>query len=259
MPRLAFDHRFFAHVNAAARAERGRASRLLERAEAALGKPWVVALLSGMERVASILLNLPIPIYAGLVRRWVRYAPGLPAMGGMYLRALYWRPRLGKLDANVLIDEGVIFGHPKGVFLSEFCYIDKRVMLISRRTEIGRRVHVAPGVFVSGGGDFVAEDFSGVAAHATLITSTEVLKDGARCSGPMVEADQRKVHRGTVRLGKDAFIGAAATLLPDVEVGQGSVIGAGVTLARSTAPWSVHVAPRSVELRPREPVRHPDT
>ena len=129
---------------------------------------------------------------------------------------------------------------------------------MSRTSKVGRRVHIAPRVFVSGGGDFEIEDYACIATNSNIITSTEVLKDGARCSGPMVSADQRNVLRGKVLIKKDAFIGANVTILPDVTVAQGSIAAAGITLAKSTEPWGIYLGARTQKLAVREPVMWPD-
>jgi acetyltransferase-like isoleucine patch superfamily enzyme len=131
------------------------------------------------------------------------------------------------------------------------------VMFMSRTVKVGRRVHIAPNVFVSGGGDFEIEDYACIATKSSIITSTEVLKDGARCSGPMVSSDQRNVLRGKVLIKRDAFIGAAATILPNVVVEEGSVIAAGVTLAKSTEPWGIYVGAKSQRIAQRDPVIYP--
>ena len=70
----------------------------------------------------------------------------------------------------------------------------------------------------------------------------------------MVSAKQRNVLRSQVRILKDAFIGANVTILPGVTVAQGSVIGAGVTLAKDTEPWGIYVCPRATLIAQREPV-----
>ena len=113
-------------------------------------------------------------------------------------------------------------------------------------------------VFVSGGGDFEIEDYACIATNSNIITSTEVLKDGARCSGPMVSADQRNVLRSRVRILKDAFIGANVTILPGVTVEIGSVAGAGITLAKDTEPWGIYVGMRAERRSSRDPVRWED-
>lgn len=253
--KLVFDHLFFAHVNEATRVERGRASRALVIVEQLLAKRLVSLPLMLVEHVLTIMLTLPIPIYSSVMRRFIVGMSGLPHFVGMYFRALYWRGLLRSMESNVLIDQGVVFAYPKGVDLATFCYIDKRVMFMSQITKVGKRVHIAPNVFVSGGGEFTAKDYSCVATGTNIITSTEVLKDGARCSGPMVSARQRKVYRGKVVLERDAFIGAGAVLLTDVVVGEGAVIGAGVTISKSVGPWEIWVTPRPTLLSKRDPVK----
>lgn len=256
--KLVFDHRLLRHINESTAKERGQASRVLTLAEALLSLSVVRWPLGLAEHLFSFLLTLPIPIYSSLVYAWITHSRGLPHMGGMYLRALYYRRKLGHMEPNVFIDQNVFFAHPKTVELKEFCYLDKGVMLMSKTTKVGRRVHIAPRVFVSGGGDFEIEDYACIATNSNIITSTEVLKDGARCSGPMVSADQRNVMRGKVLIKKDAFIGANVTILPDVTVEAGSVAAAGITLSKSTEPWGIYLGAKTQKLAQREPVRWPD-
>lgn len=256
--KLVFDHRFFAHANEASRKEKGHASRALELAETLLKRSWFAAPLAVLECVAGKILALPIPLYGSAVYATITNMRGLPRFGGMYLRALYYREKLGRMEPNVLIDQNVFFAHPAGVELSEFSYIDKNVIIMSATAKVGRRVHIAPRVFVSGGGDFEIENYACIATGSNVITSTEVLKDGARCSGPMVSAEQRNVYRGKVTIRKDAFIGPNVTLLPGVTVAQGAVAGAGVTIAKSTDEWGIYVGARAEKLSSREPVKWPD-
>ncbi len=256
--RLVFDHRMFQHINESARKERGRASWAMELAESLLRRQWVAWPLGLFEHAAGFLLALPIPLYASAVYSLITAMRGLPHFVGMYVRALYYRRKLGLMESNVFIDQGVFFAYPKRVELKEFSFIDKNVIIMSRSAKVGRRVHIAPRVFISGGGDFEIEDYACIATNCNVITSTEVIKDGVRCSGPMVSPEQRNVFRGTVLIKKDAFIGANATLLPGVTVAEGSVAGAGVTIARDTMPWGIYVGAKTQHIGQREPVAWPE-
>ena len=256
--KLAFDHNMLTHINEARVAEGKQASALIELAGKVLSHPLMYVPLGFIEKVVGVLLALPIPLYSSLVYTWISNSRGLPKFFGMYLRALYYRRVLGLMESNVFIDQGVIFSHPKGVTLREFSYIDKRAMLLCHRVSVGRRVHIAPNVFVSGGGTFAIEDYACIATGTSIITSTEVLKDGARCSGPMVAASQRNVVRGHVQIEKDAFIGPHVVLLPNIVVKQGSVIAAGVTVAKDTESWGIYVGGKGKKISNRDPVKHPD-
>ncbi len=256
--KLAFDHNMLIHINEARVAEGKQASALIGLAVKALSHPLMYLPLGFIEKVVGVLLALPIPIYSSLVHTWISNSRGLPNIFGMYLRALYYRRVLGLMESNVFIDQGVIFSHPKGVTLREFSYIDKRVMFLCSRVSVGRRVHIAANVFVSGGGTCEIEDYAGVAPGASIITSTEVLKDGARCSGPMVAASQRNLVRGHVKIEKDAFIGPHVVLLPNIVVKQGSVIASGITVAKDTESWGIYVSGKGEKISNRDPVKHPD-
>ena len=93
---------------------------------------------------------------------------------------------------------------------------------------------------------------------ADLLLTLPIIKDGTRCSGPMVSADQRNVFRGKVLIKKDAFIGVNVTLLPGVTVAEGAVAGAGVTIAKNTDPWGIYVGAKAQQLGQRDPVKWPD-
>ena len=253
--KLIFDHRMFQHINESATKEHGRASRALLLVEKLLAHKLIYYPLGIFEHTITFILCLPIPIYSSLVYWIVTNMRGLPHFPGMYIRALYYRGKLGGMEPNVFIDQNVFFAYPKSVFLSEFSYIDKNVIIMSKTAKVGRRVHIAPRVFVSGGGDFEIEDYACIATNSNIITSTEVLKDGVRCSGPMVSAAQRNVYRGFVRIKRDAFIGANVTILPGVTVAEGSVAGAGIMLSKDTDPWGIYVYPRPKKNAEREPVR----
>ena len=254
--RLVFDHLLLKHINDSSIKEHGRASGVLQLAERVLQWKLVVIPLALFELLLGLILAAPVPIYSSIVFRTVNGARGLPSYAGMYFRAIYYRRKLGYMGSNVFIDQNVFFAYPKSVFLKDFSYIDKNVMIMSKRADIGRRVHIAPRVFISGGGDFEIEDYACIATNSNVITSTEVLKNGARCSGPMVTADQRNVIRGKVLIKKDAFIGVNVTILPNVTMGVGSVAAAGVTIAKSTDPWGIYLGPK--KIAERDPVVWPD-
>lgn len=252
--RLIFDHRIFNHINQSSLKEYGHASRAMLLVEELLKNKYLYYPLGAIEHVISFILCLPIPIYSTIVYWVITNLRGLPYFLGMYVRALYYRGKLGSMESNVFIDQNVFFAYPKEVHLAEFSYIDKNVMIMSKTAKIGRRVHIAPRVFISGGGDFEIEDYACIATNSNIITSTEVLEGGARCSGPMVSAEQRNVYRGRVHIMRDAFIGANVTILPGVTVAQGSVAGAGITLSKDTEAWEIYSHPRPKKIADRDPV-----
>ena len=57
--------------------------------------------------------------------------------------------------------------------------------------------------------------------------------------------------RGAPVLRRYAAVGAGATILPGVEIGEGALVGAGAVVTRDVAPWTIVMG---VPARVREPV-----
>ena len=144
------------------------------------------------------------------------------------------------MGPNVLIDRGVQIYYPKNVELSEFCYLDKNVIIAAKSAFIGKRVHIAPNVFITGGGDFIIEDYACIAAGSIVVTSTETLKDGTRSSGPMVPVSQRNVLSGSVVIKRDAFIAVNVTILTNSVFEEGSVVMPGSIIKGTLDPWTYY-------------------
>lgn len=194
------------------------------------------------EIITIVLLNLPIPLYSTLIKIFITSYPGLPSKLGCFLRTCYYKPRVKHMGKNVIIEQGAILSNTKEMLLDDFSFIDKYVIIASNRTKIGKRVHIAPYSFITGGGDFEIEDYACIANHSSIITATETLKPGTRSSGPMIPNSQRDVIRGSVLIKKDAFIGTKATILTNVTIAEGSVIGSGAVVTKDTEPWTIYVA-----------------
>jgi acetyltransferase-like isoleucine patch superfamily enzyme len=254
----AFDHNFFKHLNDSRIKEGLPASTAFSLVGKLMAFSPFKAIVFIFEWITGFILALPVPLYSTVVYLIITHLPGLPSFAGMYLRSIYYRRKLKRMESNVLIDHNVFFAFPDTVELSAFSYIDKNVTIMSKTCKIGRRVHLAPGVFVSGGGHFEIEDYACIATGSKIITSTEVLQDGARCSGPMADPQQRNVFRSQVLIKKDAFIGANVTVLPGVTVEQGSVAAAGITLTKDTEPWGIYLGSRATKVKVREQVKWED-
>lgn len=55
----------------------------------------------------------------------------------------------------------------------------------------------------------------------------------------------------TIRIHDYAWIGGGSTILPGVEIGEGTVVGAGSIVTRSLPPWSIAVGNPARVIRPR--------
>lgn len=147
--------------------------------------------------------------------------------------------------ADVKIGGGFRTGH--GALVREKTRIGDRVVVgsgavIDGNVEIGDRVKIESNAYVPAHTSIGSDVFIGPGAALTNDKYPQRLRDGYRPEGPVLE--------------DGVSIGANATVLPGVRIGQGSFIAAGSVVARDVPDWSlVKGVPGVVEPLP-EKLKH---
>lgn len=165
-------------------------------------------------------------------------------------------PRLGR---EAVVYPTALIVHPEQLELGDHSSIDDFVFLnAGGGATIGRYVHVACHVSVIGGGGLVVGDYAVLATGCRILTATDTFEGGARMSTHLPD-EHRCVRSGRVVIGRDAFVGANAVVMPGVEIGEGAVAGAGAVVTTDLEPWTVYVGSpaRARRHRPRPPVAGP--
>jgi acetyltransferase-like isoleucine patch superfamily enzyme len=163
-------------------------------------------------------------------------------------------PSLGE---GARIFPGARIIHPERLTLGEHSTIDDFVFLnCGIGTRLGRYVHVACHVSVIGGGELDVGDYGVIATGARVLTGTDTFAGGARMSTHLPD-ELRSVRVAKVTLGRDAFVGANAVIMPGVSLGEGAVAGVGAVVATDLEPWTVYAGcparPQSERPRPDRP------
>lgn len=111
--------------------------------------------------------------------------------------------------------------------------------------ELGDRVFVGQACSFLDLGGITIGDRTMIAPRATLVTE-----------GHPVELAERYdfITVAPIVIEADVWIGAAATILPGVRIGHGSVVGAGAVVAKDVPPLTVVTGPGQVERKRLEPV-----
>ena len=120
---------------------------------------------------------------------------------------------------------------PNHVYIGDDVYIGRNCIFqsVHGRIEIGDHVMFGPGVHIHGGN----HRFDEIGKY---------MKDAT---------PKRSDEDGAVKIGNDCWIGANAMILKGVEIGQGSVIGAGAIVTKDIPPYSVYVGVKAPLLRNR--------
>lgn len=160
-------------------------------------------------------------------------------LGGEELAAL----GLASCGSDVAIDRAAVLINPGQISLGSHVRIDAFSILSAGPAGItcGDHVHLAAGVMVFGGGGAVVfEAFSCLSGRVCLYTQTDDFVEG-HLTNPTVPPEFRKVRCGSVTLRRHALVGAGSVILPGVELGFGSAVGA-LSLVRTSVPDCVVVA-----------------
>jgi len=184
----------------------------------------------------------------------------MPGPIGYKSRQIYYKRKLKSLGNNTLIDVGVIITGPENISIGEYTWIDSFVRLegVLGEIKIGRRVHIASGCILGGGGGLEIHDYVGIGAGAKIYTNSEAPKNGKRMSGPMIPWRYKAYIREPVIIEKDAVVGANAVVLPGVRIGEGAVVGANSLVANDITPWSIVIGVPARIAGTRERVTVPD-
>lgn len=140
---------------------------------------------------------------------------------------------------NVTIYEPCIILKPEmisigdGARVDSFCKLEGALGII-----IGRWVHISSFCHINaGGGRVEIGDGVGIASGARIIAGSN-LKTGEFMSAA-APAERQVVRRGMVRIGDQAFVGAGATIMPDVMIGQGAIVGAGAVVTHDVPAFEI--------------------
>jgi acetyltransferase-like isoleucine patch superfamily enzyme len=142
---------------------------------------------------------------------------------------------------------------PEVVEIGDGTQIDDFIFIYGGQgVKIGRLNHFASFISVIGGGEFITEDYVGIATGCRLITGTHHYGEGQRIS-PLIPPEEQCVIRGKIVLKKDVFLGANVIVHPNVTIGEGAIVGSGGIVLKDIEPWTINVgAPvRVVGTRPR--------
>lgn len=114
---------------------------------------------------------------------------------------------------------------------------------------IGKFCDIQPHVVIWGGGNLEIRNFVSIGVGSVILTA------GYDYNFRMVDGlpEETKTDFGEVFIDSDAYIGAHCTIMPNIRIGQGAVIGANSLVLKDIEPWSINVGSpcKKIGTRPR--------
>lgn len=192
---------------------------------------------------------------------------GIPTILGSILRAVIYRAILGKVGRNCLIGKYIRIVIPSRIFLGdrvhigEYSYIDPKS--IRTRIVLGNDVYISRFCRLSSGssedGDYIGEliiedsvhvgqncfiDGTGklrICKDSVLGPNVVLLTGNHEFKNPTIPIRLQGGIPKPVVIEEDVWIGANVTVLGGVNIGKGSVIGAGSVVTKDVPPYSIAV------------------
>lgn len=110
--------------------------------------------------------------------------------------------------------------------------------------KIGKNVVVMPGCLMMSAGGITIDDGAMIAANVQLISNNHDLYE------------RQVITCKPVHIGKNAWVGAGATILPGVIVGDNAVVGAGSVVTKDVTPWTIVAGNPAKLIKTIQPQTH---
>jgi acetyltransferase-like isoleucine patch superfamily enzyme len=158
--------------------------------------------------------------------------------------------RFARLGRNVKISDKASIYEPEKMEIGDHCRIDD-FCVVSGRIVMGRNVYIGPLCLVAGGGPGILfEDFTTLAYHAQVFAQSDDYS-GATLTNPTVPAAYKSEIKEAVCLKRHSIVGAGGIVCPGVVLEEGTSVGTGGVVLRSTEPWSIYAGVPAVKLKDR--------
>lgn len=123
-----------------------------------------------------------------------------------------------------------------GMKAKGFCWIQPRVTIVYlRRLRVGKNFGCNSGSYINAIGRIEMGDDALIGSNVTISSGKHPIegREGSVFSRPTIPMQ--------IKIGNDVWIGAGASVLPGVEVAEGTVIGANTVVTKNTESYSVVV------------------
>jgi galactoside O-acetyltransferase len=163
---------------------------------------------------------------------------------------------LKNIGQDVFIWETTKIVTPEVISIGDSVIIDDFVFMMGgKKTHIGSFVHIASFTSITGGGEFIMEDFTGLSGGVRVYTGNEDYSGGC-LTNPTVPFPFRVPTRSFVHIQKHAIVGSNTVILPGVVIGEGASIGANSLITKDCEPWKVYFGSpaKAIKIRPKEKI-----
>lgn len=120
---------------------------------------------------------------------------------------------------------------------------------------MGSYIHIGGLTTILASSGVVMHDFSCLSHGVKIYTKSDDYS-GEFMTNPTVPAHLTNVQSGEVVIGRHAIVGTQSSIMPDIQLAEGSAIGANSLVTKNTQEWSIYAGSpaRKIKERKRNPL-----
>jgi acetyltransferase-like isoleucine patch superfamily enzyme len=161
------------------------------------------------------------------------------------------RAKLKKCGAGVRLYPLCKIGFPHVTELEDYCRIRDFVFIFAGvGVRIGKYTDMQPHSVIWGGGETWIGDRVSVGPGTVLLSAVYSHAKGYKTVDGLPEGSTKALY-GKLMI-HDVYIGANSTLMPDIIIGEGSVIGANSFVNKDVEPWTIVAGSPAKKIGERE-------
>ncbi|RJR40145.1 MAG: acyltransferase [Desulfobacteraceae bacterium] len=163
------------------------------------------------------------------------------------------KPRLKRCGDGVRIYPLAKLAFPHVIELGSHCRIRDFVFIFAGKgVVIGEYSDMQPHSVIWGGGTTIIGDRVSVGPGTVLLSAVYSHAKGLKMVDGLEEGSSEALY-GTLVIKDDVYIGANCSLMPNIVIGEGAVIGAGSFVNKDVDPWTIVAGSpaRKINMRPK--------
>ena len=197
----------------------------------------------------------------------------IPGAAGFFLRKLFYPSLFRRVGKKVIFGRNITLRHSHKISLGDNTFIDDNVVLDAKGEKnegirIGKNVYLGRNTILScKEGSIFLDDYCNLSANCSLLSETEIrlgkycflagqcyLVAGGNHSYEDISVPimfQPSFTKGGIGIKEDVWLGAGVIVLDGVDIGKGSVVGAGSVVNSSLSEYSIAVGIPAKKIKDR--------
>lgn len=153
---------------------------------------------------------------------------------------------------NVFISRKTSIYNPEKISIGNNVRIDD-FCILSGQIVLGSNIHISAYVALYGALGIELQDYTGISPKSVLFSAMDDFC-GDYLIGPIHNTNNTNVKGGKITMEKYSQIGSGCVIFPNINIGQGCVIGAMSLINRNCDSWSIYIGipARKIKMRSRK-------